>query len=170
MKTPRIPKALRTAIHSNDPDQVRACLPPEPNALELIEALLTKADRVGVGLVGECHQEITSPNPDVVGSLHRLGEQITNYLGVRAILNERIPYRFRTAEELLAVYSKKETWDEMSKDVEGDPEWHSFFKEWIEQTFAGVDALTESETPEAIRSILQMETKEPPAETQCGEA
>jgi len=104
MKAPRIPKELQNAIRSNDPDQVRACLPPEPNALELIEALCTKADRVGVGLVGRCHQEITSPDPDVAGSLHRLGEGITNYLGVRAILNERIPYRFRTAEEIRRLF------------------------------------------------------------------
>ena len=97
------------AILSNDPDQVRSCLPPEPNAKELIEALCTKADQVGIELVGRCHQEITSPDPDVADSLHRLGEQIVKYLGVRAILNERIPYRFRTVEEILSIYSKRET-------------------------------------------------------------
>ena len=170
MKPPRIPKALRNAISSNDPDQVRACLPAEPNPLELIEVLLTEADWVGVGLVGRCHQEITSTDPDVVGSLHRLGEQITNYLGVRAILNERIPYRLRTPEEILAVYSNKATWEEMLKDVEDDPEWHTFFKERIEKTFAGADTLTEAETPDAIRSILRMEPTAPPADTQSGEA
>ena len=94
-----------------------------------------------------------------MGSLHRLGEQITNYLGVRALLNDRKPFRIRSAEEILAVYSKKETWEGMLKDVEGDPEWHSFFKERIEKAFADGDTLTETETPEAMRSILRMTKK-----------
>lgn len=79
------------------------------------------------------------------------------------------PYRFRTAEKILAVYSKKETWEEMLKDVEGDPEWHAFFKERIDKTFAGPNPLTEADTPDAIRSILRMEKPLPSADTQCGE-
>jgi len=49
----------------------------------------------------------------------------------------------------------------MLKDVEGDPEWHAFFKERIEKTFSHSDTLTKAETPDAIRSILRMETTEP---------
>ena len=58
MKAPQIPKLLLNAIRANDPDRVRACLPPEPNATELIDALLAETDRVGVGLVDRCHHGI----------------------------------------------------------------------------------------------------------------
>ena len=53
----------------------------------------------------------------------------------------------------------------MLTDAEGDPEWHAFFKERIEKVFSDADMLTEAETPEAIRSILRMETKVPPSNT-----
>jgi len=58
----------------------------------------------------------------------------------------------------------------MLKDVEGDPEWHAFFKERIEKTFSGANKLTEAETPDAIRAILRLEKTEPPADNQSGEA
>jgi len=169
LKAPRIPKALKNAIRSNDPESVCRTLPSSSKSHALFVALHEEADRVGIELVARCQREINEPAPDVWSSLDSLGIQISNYLNIKSQIYERQPYRVRTAEEILAVYSKKETWDEMLKDVEGDPEWHSFFKERIEKTFAGTDAVTEAETPDAIRTILRLDPAEPPADTKCGE-